>query len=132
MHLRPFSLYQSEIYFKAKHFKWDRITILQLYMALGGVPYYFSLLDPAKSAAENIDKLYFATDPELKDEFHRLYRSLFSNPEKYMDVIRLLSKSRQGMTRKEISEKLRISSGEDQFWHIPPDGLLHHLLSHVL
>ena len=95
------------------NFKWDRMTILQLYMALGGVPYYFSLLDPSKSAAENIDKLYFATDPELKDEFRRLYKSLFSNPEKYMDVIRLLSKSRQGMTRKEISEKLRISSGED-------------------
>ena len=113
MHLRPFSLYQSEMYFKAKHFKWDRMTILQLYMALGGVPYYFSLLDPSKSAAENIDKLYFATDPELKDEFRRLYKSLFNNPEKYMDVIRLLSKSRQGMTRKEISEKLRISSGED-------------------
>ena len=113
MHLRPFTLYQSEMYFKAKHFKWDRMTILQLYMALGGVPYYFSLLDPSKSAAENIDKLYFATDPELKDEFRRLYKSLFSNPEKYMDVIRLLSKSRQGMTRKEISEKLRISSGED-------------------
>ena len=113
MHLRPFSLYQSEMYFKAKGFKWDRMTILQLYAALGGVPYYFSLLDPAKSSAENIDKLFFSTDAEFKNEYRRLYTSLFRNPEKYMDVINLLSKSREGMTRKEISTALKISSGEE-------------------
>lgn len=66
MHLRPFSLYQAEMYFKTKNYKWDRMTILQLYAALGGVPYYFSLLDPAKSSAENIDMLFFSTDAEFK------------------------------------------------------------------
>ena len=45
------------------------MTILQLYLALGGVPYYFSLLDPAKSAAENIDMLFFSTNAEFKNEF---------------------------------------------------------------
>jgi hypothetical protein len=113
MHLRPFSLFQSEIYFKAKNFKWDRMTILQVYAALGGIPYYFSLLDPIKSAAENIDMLFFSTDAEFKDEFRRLYTSLFRNPEKYMDIIKLLSGSKTGMTRKEISTALKISSGED-------------------
>lgn len=113
MHLRPFTLYQSEMYFKAKNYKWDRMTILQLYAALGGVPYYFSLLDPAKSAAENIDMLFFSTDAELKNEYRRLYKSLFRNPEKYMDIIKQLAGSRDGLTRKEISSALRISSGED-------------------
>ena len=113
MHLRPFSLYQSELYFKAKRFKWDRMTILQVYAALGGVPYYFSLLDPSKSAAENIDTLFFSTDAEFKDEFRRLYKSMYRNPEKYMDIIKLLAKSREGMTRKEIATALKISSGED-------------------
>lgn len=113
MHLRPFSLHQSEMYFKARNCKWDRMTILQLYAALGGVPYYFSLLDPAKSAAENIDMLFFSTDAEFKNEYRRLYKSLFRNPEKYMDIIKLLSGSREGLTRKEISSSLRINSGED-------------------
>lgn len=113
MHLRPFTLYQSEMYFKARHFRWDRMTILQLYAALGGVPYYFSLLDPGKSAAENIDMLFFSADAEFKNEFRRLYTSLFRNPEKYMEIIRLLSGSRSGMTRKEIATALKISSGEN-------------------
>lgn len=113
MHLRPFSLYQSEMYFKAKHFKWDRMTILQLYLALGGVPYYFSLLDPAKSAAENIDMLFFSTNAEFRDEYRRLYASLFKSPERYLDIIRLLSKSKEGLTRGEISTALKLSSGED-------------------
>lgn len=113
MHLRPFSLYQSEMYFNAKKYKWDRLTILQLYAALGGVPYYFSLLDSAKSAAENIDMLFFSTDAEFKNEYRRLYKSLFRNPEKYMEIIKLLAGSRQGMTRKEISTALKISSGEE-------------------
>lgn len=113
MHLRPFSLYQSEMYFKARHFKWDRMTILQLYAAMGGVPYYFSLLDPTRSAAENIDMLFFSTDAEFKNEFRRLYKSLFRNPEKYMDIIKLLAVSREGMTRKEIASALKMSSGED-------------------
>lgn len=85
------------------------MTILQLYAALGGVPYYFSLLDPSKSSAENIDMLFFATDAEFKNEFRRLYKSLFRNPEKYMEVIKVLAGSRKGMTRKEISAALKIS-----------------------
>ncbi|MBO6026628.1 MAG: hypothetical protein J6P73_05205 [Bacteroidales bacterium] len=89
------------------------MTILQVYAALGGVPYYFSLLDSSKSAAENIDTLFFSTDAEFKDEFHRLYKSLYRNPEKYMDIIKVLAKSREGMTRKEIATALKMSSGED-------------------
>jgi len=76
MHLRPFILYQAEKYFKAKHFKWDRMTILQLYMALGGISYYFSLLEPSKSAAENIaDDLCRKLDEAKKgaDYLEQLY-----------------------------------------------------------
>ena len=113
MHLRPFNLYQSEMYFKAKHYRWDRMTILQLYLALGGVPYYFSLLDPSKSAAENIDMLFFSTNAEFKNEFRRLYTSLFKTPERYMDIIRLLSKSKEGLTRGQIATALKMSSGEE-------------------
>lgn len=101
------------MYFKAKHYRWDRMTILQLYLALGGVPYYFSLLDPAKSAAENIDMMFFSTNAEFRNEFRRLYTSLFKTPERYMDIIRLLSKSKEGLTRGQIATALKMSSGEE-------------------
>ena len=72
MHLRPFDLYQTEQYVKARKGKWDRLSILQMYMALGGIPYYFSLVDFSKSPAENIDALFFSQDAELKKEYRRL------------------------------------------------------------
>lgn len=112
MHLRPFNLHKTEQYFKARNIKWDRMSIMQIYLAIGGIPYYFSLIDPARSAAENIDKLFFSTDADLKDEYRRLYLALFKNPAKYMDIIRLLAGSKNGMTRKEIGQAMEMESGE--------------------
>ena len=111
MHLRPFDLYQTEQYVKAMKGKWDRLSILQMYMALGGIPYYFSLVDFSKSPAENIDALFFSQDAELKKEYRRLYKSLYKNPDQYLEIINVLANSRKGMTRKEILTKLKLTSG---------------------
>lgn len=111
MHLRPFDLYQTEQYVKARKGKWDRLSILQMYMALGGIPYYFSLVDFSKSPAENIDALFFSQDAELKKEYRRLYKSLYKDPEQYLDIINVLATSRKGMTRKDILTKLKLTSG---------------------
>jgi AAA+ ATPase superfamily predicted ATPase len=111
MHLRPFDLYQTEQYVKARKGKWDRLSILQMYMALGGIPYYFSLVDFSKSAAENIDALFFSQDAELKKEYRRLYKSLYKDPEQYLEIINVLAASRKGMTRKDILTKLKLTSG---------------------
>ena len=111
MHLRPFDLYQTEQYVKARKGKWDRLSILQMYMALGGIPYYFSLVDFSKSPAENIDALFFSQDAELKKEYRRLYKSLYKDPEQYLEIINVLATSRKGMTRKDILTKLKLTSG---------------------
>ncbi len=79
-------------------------------MVLGGVPYYLSLLDPKKNVPDNIDSLFFSQSPELEDEYNRLFRSLFKNADGYMDIIRLLSSRRDGFTRKEIAEGLKIAN----------------------
>ncbi|MGM9747287.1 MAG: ATP-binding protein, partial [Candidatus Cryptobacteroides sp.] len=112
MHLRPFNLYQTEKYVKARKGKWDRLSILQMYMALGGIPYYFSLVDFNKSVAENIDALFFSQDAELKKEYRRLYKSLYDNPEQYIVIINLLANSKNGLTRKDILDKLKLTSGK--------------------
>ena len=113
MHLRSFYLYKTEKYVRARKGKWDRLSILQMYMALGGIPYYFSLVDFSKSAAENIDALFFSQDEELRKEFRRLYTSLYKNPEQYLDIIKVLAISREGMTREEILKKLKLASGKN-------------------
>ena len=113
MHLDPFTLAETSTYLEAEGFVWDEISIVQTYMTRGGIPYYLSLLKPDLSISQNIDKLFFAPNAELKLEYNRLYKSLFKTPEKYMAIIDLLAaNSKYGMTRKEISAALgKESSG---------------------
>ena len=108
MHLRPFNLGQTEEYLKSRNFRWPRIAILQAYMVLGGVPYYLSLLDPKMNVPDNIDMLFFSAEPELENEYQRLFNSLFKNADGYMEIIRLLSLHRDGYTRAEIAHELKI------------------------
>ena len=44
IHLRPFTLGETEAYLKKSGFEWNRYQIIELYMILGGVPFYLSLL----------------------------------------------------------------------------------------
>lgn len=110
IHLFPFNLGDTSEYLQKAGAEWDTLTIVQTYMILGGIPYYLSLLDPALSLAQNVDKLFFSQSAMLKSEYRRLYESLFSNPEKYMEIIRLLAEKKSGLTRKEIAEKLKIEN----------------------
>ncbi len=105
--LRPFCLAETECYLSAAGFRWTRDSVAQCYMILGGIPYYLSLLDRSMSLPQNIDRLFFAPDGKLRDEFRRLYGSLFKNPDPYLKVIGLLAANRQGMTRKELVQKLK-------------------------
>lgn len=111
MHIHPFTLHDTETYFKANGFKWNRLNIAQAYMVLGGIPYYLSLLDNEQSLPANIDRLFFSRDAEMKKEFDRLFKALFKSPQAYVDIIQLLAANKKGLTRKEISEKLKKETG---------------------
>jgi hypothetical protein len=79
-------------------------------MALGGIPYYWSLLDKSMSLALNIDRLFFSKDGELKGEYNELYASLFNHPEKYLLVIETLGRKRLGLNREEIIKEGKLES----------------------
>lgn len=111
IHLHPFNLAKTEQYFVSRKAKWSRLSILQAYMALGGVPYYLSLLNMDESLPGNIDRLFFSEDAPMRGEYHRLYRSVFKSPERYMDIIKALSVNKSGLTRTEISEAAHLDSG---------------------
>ena len=81
-------------------------------MILGGVPYYWSLLNREYSLAQNIDRLCFGTDGKLKGEFNDLYASLFENTEPYLSIVEALGEKKVGMTRTEMEEIIgKTSSG---------------------
>lgn len=111
MHLAPFTLAETEEMLLAGGFAWPRLLILQAYTIMGGVPYYLGLLEKDKSLEANIDRLFFAERGELKREYQRLYASLFKNSETYMKVIEALASCKQGLTRKQIAERIKTASG---------------------
>ncbi len=109
--LQPFNLYETELYFKSRNIYLDRYHIVQIYMALGGVPHYLKEVEGGKSAAQNIDQILFTKTAILRNEFDRLYPALFENPESHVQVIRALAQKRQGMTRQEIIDATKLAEG---------------------
>ena len=110
IHLHPFTLTETEEFFKLNGFSWNRLSIMQTYMAIGGIPYYMSLFERTDSPATGLDRLFFSGNAELKKEYRRLFSSLFKNPHPYLEIITLLSKHPKGMTREEISTELKTSN----------------------
>lgn len=109
--IRPFTLAECEEYLRAHDCTWDRYTITQCYMYLGGIPFYYSLLDYKKDLPTNIDRLFFKPKSILMNEFNDLYNVLFSGADKYIEIVRLLSLQREGMTRKQLAAELGINGG---------------------
>lgn len=110
IYLRPFRLREVELYLDEHRFNWNRYQTAQCYMILGGVPFYLTLLNPRMSLLSNIDELFFADSHSmLRTEYSELYATLFKRPDNYIAVVRLLAQRKEGFTRKEISEKTRLS-----------------------
>lgn len=106
MHIHPFTLGESEKYLKSQGIRWDRMSIVQMYSVIGGVPYYMSLIQPGESAASSIDRLFYSEDAVLKNEYRRLFNSLFKTPEPYVKILEMLCKVKSGMTRGELAARL--------------------------
>ena len=111
IHLSPFTLAECKSFYGEAGVKMSLYDIAQSYMVLGGIPYYMKMVDPDLSLAQNIDKLFFAKDAKLGDEFDLLFGSLFINPEQYKSIVRLLATRHSGFTRETISEKTGIENG---------------------
>ena len=109
--LSPFRLYECEEFYKSNHVEISRYDIVQSYMIFGGIPYYMGYINGERSLAQNIDDLFFAKNAKLRDEYNRLFASLFVNPEAVKAIVQLLYTRNAGYTRKEITETLKITDG---------------------
>jgi len=110
--LSPFTLAETEQMLQEHEISLNRYGIAEIYMAIGGVPFYLSQLQPGLSAPQQIDRLFFAKKAKLNDEFDRLFLSTFVRPDDTKAIIRYLATRHIGFSREEIAEKLKIS-GKD-------------------
>lgn len=109
--LNPFTLKETEDFLKSRNIYFNHYQIVQLYMAIGGVPHYLKEVKPGKSATQNINDICFSKNSLLRNEFPELYPSLFSNAGNHIAVVRVLAKSRQGLTRQAIVANGKLPEG---------------------
>jgi AAA+ ATPase superfamily predicted ATPase len=109
--LEPFTLNETEQFLKSKKIVMSRFQILECYMILGGVPYYLEQLEKSLGLSQNIDNLFFKKNAVLRDEYEKLYSSLFKSPQKYNQIIEALAQKRKGLTRDEVAKLSHISNG---------------------
>jgi len=111
IHIRPFTLQECERYFLARGGGYERYDLIECYMVFGGIPYYLDYIDKKYSLAVNIDRIFFAENAPLEDEFEDLCASLFDSSDRFLEVIVALSKKKKGLTRDEIVAATRLTNG---------------------
>ena len=111
IHLEPFTLLETKEYLKSKGIVLDHTHILDLYMCIGGVPYYLKFIEKGLSAIQNINKLCFQKKGTLLDEFKNLFSSLFSHAEIHEELIRIIASKREGISRAEIEFLMNTKGG---------------------
>jgi hypothetical protein len=111
IHLKPFTLAETEVFLDSKQLNLNHYQILQIYMIMGGIPHYLKEVERGKSAIQNIDDICFSKEGLLNDEFNNLYAALFKNSDNHIAIIRVLSKKWKGLTRSEIIKNSGLSDG---------------------
>jgi hypothetical protein len=109
--LRPFTLLETKQFLNEKGIKWTEYDIAQIYMMLGGVPYYLDAVRKGESVAQCIDRLCFSKTGLLFNEYEELYNALFDNSEKHKLIIEILGNTKSGMTRDQLLSKSKLPSG---------------------
>lgn len=109
--LDPFTLSECERFFQSKGITLSRYDIAQGYMVVGGIPYYLDYIRKGLSLAQNIDRMFFAEGAKLRDEYDRLFASVFSNPDQMKSIVQLLGTRHSGFTRQEILTKTGLDDG---------------------
>lgn len=111
LNIKPFNLRECEKFAESKHLAMTRKNIMEAYMILGGIPYYWDEFLPMDTVASGVSRMFFGDSPTLDNEFEMLYRVAFEQPLPYVKVITALSGKGSGMLREEIIRESGLSDG---------------------
>ena len=111
IHLKPFTLKETKQFLQSKNIRYTNTGIAQLYMAIGGLPYYLEQVKKGESPTKAIERLCFSNTGVLKYEYDNLYKALFNAYENYEAIIAALALAHGGLTREELIKKSKVSAG---------------------
>lgn len=111
IHLAPFSIHCTNEYLLSRRINLNIKQLCEIYMAIGGIPYYLKQIIKGKSSIQNINRICFQKDGVLFSEFDRLFDSLFSYPEYLIEITKSIAAKRDGISREQLIHEMDISSG---------------------
>ncbi len=111
--IEPFTLQETEAFLQAQDIFIDRYQIVNLYMVMGGIPFYLEQIKKGESAAQNIERICFSDEGQLKTEFKFIFSSLFNNSEKHEKLLRKIYELGNRATRDNLVTQLKILSSGD-------------------
>ncbi|MEZ4849934.1 MAG: ATP-binding protein [Bacteroidia bacterium] len=109
--LMPFTLNETKEFLELNQVHLTFKDIAQLYMSVGGVPFYLKDVKPGKSIPQILDDLFFHNQATLQNEFNNLYAALFKNSEVHEAIVAALASKNKGLTRAEIIEQTKLNTG---------------------
>ena len=112
VYLEPFSLRECREYCLSRRLHYTDNQILEAYMVMGGIPYYWSFLKRGESVAQNIDRMFFKEKGELSLEFKALYSSLFKRPDTHIQIITALATRKMGMLRDDMLTATKLTDNK--------------------
>jgi uncharacterized protein len=111
--LKPFTLRETKTYLEALRVNLPMRDLAQLYMCIGGIPFYLKDLKAGSSFPQLLDQLFFNQPPLLENEFQHLYASLFKNSQLHEKIVATLSNTHKGLSRNDIVAATKIKSSSD-------------------
>jgi hypothetical protein len=111
INLGAFSLKETKEFLEMKKIKLNHDDIIEIYMIMGGVPFYLNQLSKSTSIASQINELCFKKDGLLYNEFPRLFKSLFDESMLNLQITREIASKRYGISFKDLLESTGKKSG---------------------
>lgn len=109
--IKPFNLLETQAYLKNRGIEYNHTQLLQLYMCIGGIPYYLKFVEKGLSAIQNVNQMCFQKMGTLLDEFENLFASLFQHHDMHENIIRLIAQKREGVSRESIEQAMSSKGG---------------------
>ncbi len=109
--IEPFTLAETESFFKDREFDYSREQIAECQMIFGGLPFFFDLMNTSYSLSRNIKRRLFDKDALYRDETRRLLEATVSGSPVFGQILSKLAYAKNGIKKSRLQEEIGASNG---------------------
>jgi DNA-binding MarR family transcriptional regulator len=112
MQLHPFNLYETQLFLQHIGVHLTQYQIIEIYMTMGGIPFYLKEIEKGKSVPQLIDDICFSKQGLLYNEYEQLYYSLFRSAANHLAIVEALANHPMGLSRNDIATRTKINESQ--------------------